>query len=226
MMIDKYGLIVQTDQDGGDTAARTGQWFLVKDNQPGLEIESAIVNLQPESGIWIRHPNYPDVKDCSRDQLDPIIMMLGHKGQMVSLRATFRAHLKRGFFYQNGDLPMVQTPGLYIRAFSAWYLYPVLLLTDVGFLFCGIENLFRKDPNDVDDNNTIMRFVQALKYPTLFSYLGRKFYSLTRHRNYGNILKGETSAVMGALAYYHRVESNGNPEIAEAYRPYVERYFT
>lgn len=229
MNTDKFGLIVQADGDGGDCAQREGMWFFVKPSSLELNLNNATIYLQPFSGVWIRHPKYPDTKDCSRDQLDPIIMALGKNAQNmpISLKDTFKAHIGRFFFYQNGDWPMLTTPGLYIRAFKAWYLYPILLALDIGFLGAALENLMRSNPDDVDDNNNIMRMTQAAQvYPTPLSSLGRKLYALTRKKNNGNIIKGEKNAVMGALVWYHRAESNGNPEIAEAYRPIVEEYFS
>ena len=229
MNIDSYGLIVQGDGDGGDTAARMGQWlFLGKGHSIGpVDVGTiALRHLMPAPGVWIRHPQYPDIADCSRDQLDPIIMALGSCNLGLALRNTFKAHLKRGFFYQNKDVPMIVTPCLYIRAFKAWYLYPVLCVLDIGFCFAWLENLFRRNPDDVDDNNNIMRMTQAAQVmPTPLSWLGRKLYAKTRRPNFGNTVKGEKNPVMGALVWYHRTESGGNPCIAEIYRPIVERYF-
>jgi hypothetical protein len=230
MNIDKYGLIVQSDGDGGDTAARMGQWLFVnhtETSESNLILAQAMWwHLQPSVGIWIRHPMYPDTSDCSRDQMDPIIMTLGANNLGQALRDTFKAHIKRGFFYQNKDVPMLVTPCLYIRAFKTRWLYPVLCVLDIGFCFAWIENLLRRNPDDVDDNNNIMRMLQAAQVmPTPLSWIGRKLYVLTRKPNLGNSVLGERSAVMGALKWYHRPESGGNPEIAEAYRASVERYF-
>ena len=231
MNVDSYGLIVQSDGDGGDTAARMGQWLFINTSHTSdanLELAKAMVwHLQPNAGIWIRHPMYPDVSDCSRDQLDPIIMALGANELTATLKDTFKAHAKRAFFYQNKDVPMLVTPCLYIRAFKAYWAYPILCILDIGFCFAWAENLMRRNPDDVDDNNNIMRMTQAaLVMPTLLSWLGRKLYTLTRKANFGNSILGEINPVMGALRWYFRPESGGNPEIAEAYRPIVEKWFT
>jgi hypothetical protein len=224
MYLDNYNLIVQRDFDGGDCAARSGEYYFIKPNDN--RFLNVIMQLEIENGTWIRHPKYPDVKDMSRDQLDPLIIAMGVNENGGALFDTFKAHAKRGFLYQNGDLPMLATFGLYIRAMKAWYLYPLLILSDLGFLFTFLTTMFDKNLDHVDDNNTVMRFAQAIKtYPTPFSYLGRKFYAITRPLNYGNVKMNEKNNVMGALVWYHREESGGNPEIAEAYREIVEKYF-
>jgi len=225
MKIDNYGLIVQADGDQGDSAQRVGMWLFVDQSNTIINYVS-LKHLHNDQGLWFRHPNYPDTSDCSRDQMDPIIMTLGAYESKSLLKLTFKAHAKRLFFYQNKDVPMIVTPCLYIRAFKAWYLYPILCVLDIGFMFAWVENLFRRNPDDVDDNNNIMRMTQAAQVmPTPLSWLGRKLYAKTRRPNLGNTVKGEKNAVMGALVWYHRPESGGNPAIAELYRPIVERYF-
>ena len=224
MYLDNYSLIVQSDLDGGDCAARSGQYYFAKPSDRGFI--SVIVHLEKENGIWVRHPNYPDTKDFSRDQMDPLIMAMGENESGGALQDTFKEHAKRGFLYQNGDLPMLATFGLYIRAMKAWYLYPLLLITDIGLFFTFLTTMLDTNLNSVDDNNAVMRFAQAIKtYPTPLSYIGRKLYSATRPLNYGNTKLNEKNHVMGALMWYHRSGSNGNPEIAEAYRDIIEKYF-
>ena len=121
MYIDNYGLITQADGDTGDCAARAGEYLFIKPDDKAFG--NVIDHLEVSPGIWIRHPNYPDTKDMSRDQMDPLIIAMGVNNNRGALWDTFKKHLKRGFLYQNGDLPMFSTFGLYVRAFKAWYLY-------------------------------------------------------------------------------------------------------
>lgn len=80
---------------------------------------------------------------------------------------------------------------------------------------------------DVDDNNRIIAHLMAAEFkPTPIAWLDRLIYSLTREENFGNTILGETNSVMGALAWYHRAEAGGNPEMAELYRPLVQKYFS
>jgi hypothetical protein len=228
----KNGIIVQLDGNSGDSLQATSFYLYAMPSTDGVNLNEMIHTLEVKQGIWIRGEDYPDVKDCSRDQFDPMVITLGKVAHdnsfaMEVLKDTFKVHIKRFFFYQNKDVPMLTTPGLYIRAFKAYWAYPLLLLLDVGFLGATLENLVRTNPDDVDDDNNIMRMLQSCQImPTPLSWLERKLYTLTRKKNNGNLIKGEKSPVMGALVWKHRAESNGNPEIAEAYRLIVERYFT
>lgn len=228
MKLDSNGLIVQQDGDGGDTAAREGEWFTL--TGPSIKapfFSDACRYLMLESGLWIRHPKYPLTSDFSRDQDDPMIIACGEQGGQYQLWIHFRRHIKRAFVYQNGDAPMLTTPCLYIRAFRWWWCYPILLILDIAFMFCFVENYFIKSGDDVDDNNCILRFIQALRhYPTPWSYFGRRLYATTRPLNNGNVQLGEKNPVMGAIAWYHREASGGNPDITEAYRPIVLEYFS
>lgn len=75
--------------------------------------------------------------------------------------------------------------------------------------------------DDVDDMNpNNIHLVRQKFFSTPFSWLARKIYML-RRQNLGNTEMGETSSVMGALAWYNR---NENTDITELYRPLVEKY--
>ena len=68
----------------------------------------------------------------------------------------------------------------------------------------------------------------GIVFDCFWSEFNRYLYSLTRPVNLGNTALGEKNPVMGALRWYHRSEFEGeaNPEIAELYRPLIEKYFT
>lgn len=128
--------------------------------------------------------------------------------------------------------------GVFARAYikTAWA--PLALLFIIfGDIFLILSSLFacfapiNKDgtlkfrmpgPDDVDDDN-INNVLMTTQYvfPTPLSWLARKIYKKFRRQNYGNTKMGETSAIMGAIAYYNR---NDNPEMTELARPLVERY--
>jgi len=233
------GLICQNDQDTGDTAQREGfYYFTQKKNwlfgdavnyypQALIDYPAAVKILEVQPGLWIRGPQYPDLKDMSRDQTDPNIICMGSMGLTDPLNRLFEQQWKRGFTYQNADIPMLLTFSLYIRAFKTSWLYPLLYIFDLNFLWCWIGALMTTNPDDVDDNNAIMRFLQAVEtMPTLWSWLGRLAYTKCRRKNLGNTEMGENNTVMGALAWYHRAASGGNPEISEAYRPFIMKYFS
>lgn len=130
--------------------------------------------------------------------------------------------------------------GVFARGYinTLWFpvALPFVLLGDFFLVLSAMFNVWApitKDgtlelrwpkPDDVDDdniNNVLM--VTQYVYPTPLSWLARKIYKKFRRKNLGNTELGEKSAIMGALAYYHRAPQ-GNPEIAELARPIVERY--
>jgi hypothetical protein len=213
-----------------------------------FEIAPGVYVRHPDRAKW-----YSDPETVSRDQLVPVIAFCGAYEDYPRLWRLFSAVAKRGFFAQNtlrigdGDknwkVPdtMIGTLGLFIRA-GGWYtapLYPILFVTDtadlIGTLFESIplhweernHRLRFRESRDVDDNNAIIAHLMSAKFkPTPVSWLNRQIYALMRPSNDGNSVLGESNNVMGALAWYHRSEAGGNPEIAELYRPLIEEYFS
>lgn len=213
-----------------------------------FEVRPGIYVRHPDPSRWYSNPD-----TTSRDQVVPVIAYCGAYQDYARLWRLFKATAGRAFFAQNtlriGDgeverkVPdtMIAFIGLFIRA-GGWYtapLYPLLFLTDaidlVGTVFNTIplhwdESRFQlrwAESRDVDDNNTIIAHLVAARFkPTPLSWLNRMLYAYTRQRNYGNSVLGEENAVMGALAWYHRLDAGGNPELAELYRPLIEEYFS
>lgn len=213
-----------------------------------LEVEPGIYIRHPDPKKWYSNPNA-----TSRDQLLPVIAYCAAYGDYQRLWRLFKATLKRGLFAQNmyriGDLenwkipdPMHLNVAQFIRAGGWWTapLYPMLFVYDsielIGTVITALPLHLKDDHwiprkkqmNDVDDNNVVIQHLMAALYkPTPISELNRYLYSITRPENYGNTLLGETNHVMGALRWYHRSEYGGeaNPEIAELYRPLIEKYF-
>jgi len=214
-----------------------------------LEVQPGVFIRHPDPWKW-----YSDPAATSRDQLVPVIAYCGAYEDYPRLWRLFKATLKRGLFAQNtrraGDhhpphwkVPdtMIAHMDLFIRAGGYWTapLYPVLLVLDtidlIGTILQQIPihwvqaagQLRFKEPRDVDDNNVIISHLMAATFkPTPISWFNRQLYSLTRRENFGNTLRGETNPVMGALVWYHRIEGNGNPEMAELYRPLIDEYFS
>jgi len=215
-----------------------------------FEIAPGIYVRHPDPQKWYSNP-----ATTSRDQLIPVIAYCAANEDYDRLWRLFTATARRGLFAQNylrigGDPseskipdPMHLTVTDFIRAGGWWTapLYPLLWVLDsidlVGTLVMALPLHIQddhwwpraKNQNDVDDNNTIIRHLLAAQFkPTLISELNRYLYTVTRPINYGNTKLGETNPVMGALAWYHRDTEGGegNPELAELYRPLIERYFT
>lgn len=219
--------------------------------------EQNMEKLEVAPGVYVRHPDptrwYSNPDTTSRDQMIPVVAYCAAFQDYQRLWRLFKATAMRGFFAQNllriGDDP--QAPkipdtwlghlGLFIRAGGWWTapLYPLLFVTDTidlaGTILAVIPIHYEErtgilrlsEPRDVDDNNTIISHLMALRFkPTPISWLNRQVYALTRPVNYGNLILGEANPVMGALAWYHRPSAGGNPEIAELYRPLIEEYFS
>ena len=213
--------------------------------------------FEVEPGIYVRHPDptrwssNPDT--TSRDQIIPVIAYCAAYQDYARLWRLFKATLERGMFAQNvldtgeGETQrkvpdtMIGHLGLFIRAGGYWTapLYPLLMVTDLADLVGTIlevvpvhweetgKRLRSRDLGDVDDNNSIIAHLMAVKFkPTPISWLNRQVYAMTRPLNYGNTKLGESNRVMGALVWYHRREAGGNEEIAELYRPLIEEYFS
>jgi hypothetical protein len=215
-----------------------------------FEVSPGIYVRHPDPNKWYSNPD-----TTSRDQLLPVIATCAATEDYPRLWRLFSASVQRGFFAQNllrigeGETdikipdPMHLNLAQFIRAGGWWTapFYHLLLVFDAvelaGTLLTAMPLHFVDDhwiprwrnENDVDDNNIIVQHLLAALYkPTPISELNRYLYSVTRAENFGNTKLGEKNPVMGALRWYHRSEFGGdaNPEIAELYRPLIEKYFT
>lgn len=220
------------------------------DIMDNFEVQPGIYVRHPDTTMWYSNPD-----TTSRDQLLPVIAYCAAYEDYPRLWRLFNATLHRGFFAQNslriGDDetdrkipdPMFLNVAQFIRAGGWWTapLYPLLFVFDsyelVGTLLSALPLHFKddhliprlKNDNDVDDNNIVIQHLMAAAYkPTPISELNRYLYASLRTENLGNTLLGEKNHVMGARRWYHRSEygGHGNPEIAEVYRPLIEKYFT
>lgn len=185
---DSTGLFVN-GADGGDTAGREGDfWFyngIVNGPDQSGEFSRVLNLLQVSSGVYVRNPNQPQYNipsDFSRDQTIPLILAMGANKQYGTLRQLLWTQIKHLGFYQNWDMPGPADVSSYIRAFNAWYLYPILLFTDFAFV---VESLIRVEAtlgDTSDDINHTLQLLQAqYKFPTPVSLLARKIYK--KYRN-------------------------------------------
>lgn len=205
--------------------------------------------LHRSPGFFLRHADAsPD--NCSADQIIAALAGLVAVGARRNVARVFVATMKRFGFAQNvrdglgssadrkktPDFMLFRAAPLFVR--WDWALYPLALVVDVLLVFSAVaavwpwvwrddKGLSKRTGNDVDDNCSIVTFATCCALmPTPFSMLAALIYAKLRPKNFGNVFIGEKSPVMGALAWYHRRASFGNPEIAEALRPVVERYLT
>lgn len=212
-----------------------------------FEVSPGIYIRHPDPNKWYSNP-----ESTSRDQVMPVIAYCAVAEDHARLWRLFKATASRGMFAQNvlrlGDGetrkkipdPMHLNVAQFIRAGGWWTapFYPLLYFFDaieiVGTLITALPLHLKDDtiiprwktPDDVDDNNIVVQHLLAAHFkPTPLSEFNRYLYSVTRPQNFGNTVLGEKNAVMGALVWYHRTERGGNPEMAELYRPLVEKYF-
>lgn len=160
-------------------------------------------------GIFVRHPNADwDASDwdrMSRDQLHPMIMAAG-LWKKAQLKAITKGHLKRGFVFTNNTrrngankrnhgimeagevrnynwkIPDPTGPeiwAIFIRAWGAWFLWPLLLIFDLESLFGSIK--WRLWPtHNIAMNHCLVTLYSAKRLPTPVSWLSRKIMPVER----------------------------------------------
>lgn len=144
------------------------------------------------------------------------------------------------------DFMLLRSLSLFSRIH--WSLWPIAVVIDLSLMLAALASVgpvwrdekgfSKRTPDDVDDNLLILILtVCRAKMPTPLSWLAAKLYTKCRPWNYGCI-HSETingimtqdldyfSPVFGALRRYHRSGSGGNPEIAELWKPIVEKYLS
>jgi len=233
MYVDDKGLIVQKDGDGGDSAQRTGFYYTArfivgplpgyKEISMGLVIEDfirATTLLITPAGL-IRNPvKWNDPKDTSRDQTTPMIIACGCL-RLLEMVDKLRPKYLR---YQNGDFASPQNLNEVRRALGKT---PLLLgdLWAIGASYVRCRQA-AKDMDDVgDDLNLLISLVFFNRYQSnAVTRFALKYYLKNRPTNFGCTKMGETDPVIGALVWYFREESGGNPEIAQAWRPIITKY--
>lgn len=231
MYLDARGLIVQQSGDGGDTLQREGFWYEGAYLNPAygpvknlaLYNRALITLLTPQGFVrnWQAPYNHPS--DTSRDQLVSNIRACGYNPTYINfLRIIFWGVIKNFSRFPNGDIAFINDYGRFIRAFRAWWLYPLLPLFDVPLIVNSIIRCIagRNFDNVGDDVNHVGDLSQArIIFPTPMSFIARKLYVLFRPSFIPDILGPEY-----ALTWYFRAASGGNPEFAYLWAPIVKRF--
>jgi hypothetical protein len=213
--MDEWGLIVQKDGDGGDSAYRTALaatlFNMVGVPMGGLMLTHNLISqCYLGSGIWRRHPDtgewYSDPDTFSRDQMAKVMLALMVGGFEIHAKQTLWTMAKRLFFHQNiqkndseeiqWKMPDIMSPGEWsniIRGFDWWLLYPVLLILDLKFL---ADLHFRKQtPWDYDSLMAIDLAYANMVMPTWVSHYVAKCYRTTDWKerimhNYADVNNG------------------------------------
>lgn len=247
MKFDKYGLVVQTNGDGGDSPARTGlfyflQWAILHFKQDlkyhSFQLDYALRNISLENPLrFFRNPvSYVDSSDMSRDQTNPLLVAMGAYRFYDLLGKYLLTRIKNFMFYQNGDLTGPADLGVWIRAFRFWPFYPLLFICDWFLFFNSVIRIIRgRNYDDVGDdiNHTLLLLQAAYFLPTPVSLLSRKVYAKYRpafSRPLGapessmQIVSGY-SGVQYAWDWYFRVSTGAN-EFNEIARPLIKEWFS
>lgn len=226
MYLDANGLITQANGDGGDKLQREGFWYeglflnayypmipAMASYRTALSIlTDAIGNLERDE---IQYTAVLDPNDVSRDQLVSNVRACGYYGYNSVTKNILSNVVKNYSRYPNNDLAFFQDYGRFIRSFRTWFLYPLLLITDIQLMLSTIvQLLWAFDPTEVDDLNLAGDLAQAQHtFPTPWSFLARKAYKYLRPFGYAYAFQTYFSAVSGA-----------NIEFADLWIPIIERF--
>lgn len=235
MILDNNNLIASKswsgDIDRGDSLAETGRiYFLtyllaqyVKIMPTATELlppfDISLLKLEDAQGNWIRSPQqYPDPKDVSRDQLDPMIMCLSIRRIDHYTHSEYFKMLYRFGLYPNwdfhpfkiGDIASPENWNHYIRHYeSVGLLLPLLWFGDLFMLLNAvIISYFTPDQSRNDLNHMIsLLHAEALR-PTFISRWAARIY-LTNH--------GGTRPLWALRDYYK--PGTGNEDLISFYVP-------
>jgi hypothetical protein len=202
------------------------------------------IDLQPKRGVYVRFPG-ANTNNVSADQLISalscwvimrrpwhILAMLWRMMMRLGFAQNIRDGLGGSERKKLPDFMLIRALPLFCR--THWLLYPIAILSDfllvlaafaaVGPVWRDDKGFTRRGPDDVDDNVTILTLAACRKtMPTPLSKLACFIYAKLRPWNYGT--KAPGGEVVGALSWYHRAESGGNPEIALMWQPVISKLF-
>ena len=248
MHVDKYGLPTQNNGDANDQLARVSM-LVVGDNYDHMHYADALFNLlHLDAGIYTRYIG-ADPRSTSADQLISALAAFTSVNAPTYAIQIMVKCLKRFGFAQNTintldgsntkqtpDFMLIRALPLFLR--TSKLLYPLTLIGDVLLVLAAIaavgpvwkdnKGFATRSPDDVDDNVIILTLIACrTRMPTLLSRLACKIYAKYRPWNYGCKLDNPFFTyhpVVGAMLWYHRAASGGNPEVAEAIIPLIQEY--
>jgi hypothetical protein len=185
-----------------------------------------------------------------------LIAAMGFRGERERLERMWAGIVRRGYRAQNGDLIGPDTLNLIARARQRLPEpigdYQLIGAAAVRIA----QAAGHKDDVGDDLNLVITLLAAALRDPTRSSSEALNLYAKGRPVSYGSFLASyravygidynaspntvvdrmergiaagwrvECPPVLGALRWYFRAESGGNPQLAELYAPIVEQWFT
>lgn len=201
--LDDFDMIVTlVDRDGGDSCAHGCAILYAAVRLEDISTEALLglytPKLEVDSGLYCRHPDktkwYSHNDTFSRDQLTPLIALLGIRQQYAALRRLFRAHMKHlllfawntrnndtyqgeaDYAWKLPDITFIDILGMYIRGFDVWALYPLLLLCDVPTLIGSLIYRLKLSSSTIQMNQVIMVDYANTVMRTPVAWLAKKVY--------------------------------------------------
>jgi hypothetical protein len=241
--LDEHGLPIQSDGDKRDQLQRCGMIATAQVLTGGaadpLLTTAVFEKLQVSPGVYTRFIG-GSTDNVSADQLIPIIAFCIAAGFTHEVKSLFKAMMKRGGFAQNyrdglsdrqgikvPDLMLFRAAPLFARAKKPFY--PLAMLADIYLMLMALTACLDRHPDHVDDNNLVMTLIVCNeRMPTPISRKALQLYKKFRAWNYGCTDEracDNGSFVYGALRHYHRAEAGGNPEVADLWRPLIQKSF-
>lgn len=204
-----------------------------------------MLQVDGRPGVYKRHPT-GNANNVSADQLVSAAaawLVTKERGQLGLMFLRLLSRLGFAQNYRKMHEGTLKVPDLMVfRALPLMarihpILYPIIPIIDLLLLPLAVQTMMpvwhdntliphRRSQDDTDDNNTILTLAACHdRLPTPISKLACWLYKIGRPVNYGVTKLGAANNVQGALEWYHRKESGGNPEIAALWKPVVERVF-
>lgn len=201
--MDSFNMVVTlVDRDGGDSCAHGCAILYASVREDDINAEAMLGQYTPKlehtSGRYVRHPDptkwYSHTDTFSRDQLTPLLALLGLRQQYAALRRLFWQHMKHGLLFawntrdndtfpgdadyawKLPDVTFIDIMGMYIRGFDLWPLYPILMLCDIPTLIGSLIYRLKLSDSTIQMNQVIMVDYANTVMWTPVAWMAKKVY--------------------------------------------------
>lgn len=234
--IDERGLPTQADGDAEDQLCRIG-WLLTT-RAGGAPLPYGVLAANLKRGLvsdlrysttrWMRHAA-GDPANVSGDQLVPVfaatlVQGMGREFNALALGMLFRLGFAQNYRRLNERTLKIPDPLLHrvlpflVRRYLP--LRPIVELCDLLLLLpmTLVSLLSFRGKNDVDDINHIVTLI-ACELATPNNFVARLcvlLYDRYRAPSHANDLNPQLTGPEGAIEWYNRADSGGNPEVGDS----------
>lgn len=251
---DKFGLITQKDFDGGDSAHRTGLFYLglylnyKDDGQVLVEIkkdfDKDLAKLEYRKGHFVRHPDeskwYSNPKNFSRDQTTPLIVALGAFGEKENVRENMDQLIGTFGFYPNSlknwtnkekvfpldyrDFAGMSDWGAYVRALDLKWAYPYLLISDAQLLGSSVIRVWFSHVDQDDSSDDLNLTTHLIQSELNMPTPLSKLAKFIYKTKIINRSHPDTSPIHSYWKYYFSHEAHNRPPIDKLFYCPIEKY--